>query len=125
MAERPRRDQIHIRDLRLRCIIGVYPEERHERQEVVVSVTLYADLRAAGQSDRLEDTVDYKAVKQSIVAMVEQSDCQLVERLAQRVADTCLAAPGVEAARVEVQKPGALRFARTVAVEVCREKAGE
>jgi D-erythro-7,8-dihydroneopterin triphosphate epimerase len=122
MAERAG-DRIHIRDLKLRCIIGVYPEERREKQDVTIQITLVTDLRQAGQSDDLADTVDYKAVKQQVVAMVEGSSFQLVERLAQRIADICLAPPRVAAAQVVVEKPGALRFARTVAVEITRRKS--
>lgn len=122
MAEKPL-DQIHIRDLRVRCIIGVYPEERGERQDVNIQITLYADLAAAGRSDDLADTVDYKALKQQVVAMVEGSSFLLVERLAEAIAELCLAQPRVQRARVIVEKPGALRFARTVAVEIVRDRS--
>ena len=83
-------DRIHIRDLKFRCILGVYPEERRDKQDITVNVVLYADLRAAGRSDRIEDTVDYKGVKKRIAALVETSSSFLVEHLAQRIADACL-----------------------------------
>lgn len=121
MADRPS-DQIHIRDLKLRCIIGVYPQERGEKQDVTIQITLFTDLRQAGQSDDLADTVDYKTIKKQVVAMVEESAFQLVERLAQRIADICLAPANVTAVQVVVEKPGALRFARTVAVDITRRK---
>jgi len=113
-------DRIHIRDLHLRCIVGIYPEERREKQDVTVNVTLYADLRRAGRTDDLQDTVDYKGVKKDVVAMVEGSSYYLVERLAERIAEVCLAHAGVRRVRVLVEKPGALRFARTVGVEIVR-----
>jgi D-erythro-7,8-dihydroneopterin triphosphate epimerase len=115
-------DAIHIRDLGLRCIIGIYPEERREKQDVTVNITLYADLRAACRSDRIEDTVDYKGLKKRVAAMVEASSCQLVERLAESVADLCLEDQRVRRVRVSVDKPSALRFARSVAVEIVRER---
>jgi FolB domain-containing protein len=102
--------------------VGIYPEERREKQDVNINITLYADLSRAGQSDDLADTVNYKAVKKEILAMVEESSCLLVERLAERIAEICLSHRGVEAARVLVEKPGALRFARTVGVEIFRER---
>ena len=114
-------DRIHIRDLAARCIVGVNPDERVNKQDVVINLTLYADLRKAGQSDRLADTVDYKAVKQKVLALVEASSFLLLERLAQAVADACLAQAGVRRVRVLVEKPAALRFARTVGVEIVRE----
>jgi dihydroneopterin aldolase/D-erythro-7,8-dihydroneopterin triphosphate epimerase len=116
-------DRIHVRDLRLRCVLGIYPEERREKQDIAVNIVMYADLRAAGRSDRIEDTVDYKEVKKRVVAMLEGSSSFLIEHLAQRVADLCLEEQRVEAVRVTIDKPGALRFARSVAVEIFRKRA--
>ena len=118
----PTWDQIHIRDLHLRCVIGIYEDERRTKQDVMINVTLYADCRAAGQSDRIEDTVDYKTIKKRVIAMVEASDYFLVERLAERITELCLENERVHAARVVVDKPGALRFARSVAVEIVRTR---
>ncbi|HIJ65850.1 MAG TPA: dihydroneopterin aldolase [Candidatus Hydrogenedentes bacterium] len=116
----PPLDKIHIRDLQLRCVVGIYPQERKEKQDVTVNLTLYADLRAGCASDSIEDTVDYKAVKKKVVATVEDSSCYLVEHLAQRVADVCLEDPRVKRVKVTIDKPGALRFARSVAIEIVR-----
>lgn len=118
-------DRIHIRDLRARCIVGVFPEEREKAQEIIINIILYADLRKAGESDALEDTVDYKEVKQRVLAYVETSACFLVEKLARHIADICLDASGVQEVTVTVDKPGALRFARSVAVEITRKRAEE
>lgn len=113
-------DQIHIRDLSLRCIIGIYPEERRAKQDIIVNLDLATDMRRAARTDRIEDAVDYKSIKQRIVALVETSDFQLIETLADRIASLCLETPGVRRATVCVDKPGALRFARSVAVEITR-----
>jgi len=121
MAERTL-DALHIRDLLLRCVLGVTDEERREKQDILIHITLHADLSAACQSDRIADSVDYAAVKKQIIALVEQSSCFLVERLAQRIVDLCLENPRVERVRVSVEKPTALRFARTVGVEIVRER---
>lgn len=115
-------DRIHIRDLHARCILGIFPEEREKAQEITVNITLYADLIRAGKTDDIGDTVDYKEIKQDILALVESSSFYLVERLAQAVADRCLQARGVEKVTVVVDKPGALRFARSVAVEITRSR---
>lgn len=122
MAE-PRLDKIHIRDLLTRCIVGIFPEERTKQQDVVLNITLYADLRQAGQSDAIEDTIDYKSVKQAILDHVEQSEYFLVEKLAQAVAEICLQDARVTQVDVTLDKPGALRFARSVAVEISRSRA--
>jgi dihydroneopterin aldolase/D-erythro-7,8-dihydroneopterin triphosphate epimerase len=70
----------------------------------------------------MEDTVDYKACKKRVLAAVEESACQLVEHLAERIAEACMADARVCRAVVTVDKPGALRFARSVAVEITRDR---
>jgi FolB domain-containing protein len=115
-------DKIHIRDLSFRCIVGVNPSERDKKQDVVVNITLHANLAKACRSDALKDTVDYKALKQTVLGMAEESSFLLVEKLAQAIADICLSFDGVEAAQVVVDKPGALRYTRTVSVEIFRRR---
>jgi len=123
MAQRrPARDEIRIKDLRLRCIVGVLPEERRGKQDVVIQVRMEADLGAASRSDDLRDTVDYRAVERRIVRAVEASSCRLIERLAARVARICLEDPRVRAVEVEVEKPGALPCARAVSALIRRER---
>lgn len=116
---------MYIRDLFLRCIIGINPEERTKRQDVLINITLYIDLSRACQSDRLEDTIDYKKVKNKVVEIVEQGAYVLIERLAGRIAELCLETHQVQKVRVLVEKPGALRFARSVGVEVVRTREQE
>ena len=117
----PSTDRILIRELRFRCIVGINPDERRERQDVVVDLDLFVDCRRAGASDEMADAVDYKAVKKAILAMAEASECRLVECLATRVAEVCLGCDDrIRGVRVELRKPAALRFARTVGVEITR-----
>ena len=95
-APRPALDQITIRDLQFRCVIGVGKEERREKQDVLAQITLHLDLREAGRTDAIEDTLDYKGLKKEILAMAEVSQVYLIEALAQRMAETCLAHDKVE-----------------------------
>ena len=115
-------DRILIRDLALRCIIGIYPEERRAKQDVIVNLAIESDFRAAARSDAIRDAVDYKAIKKGVIDLVEASSFGLVETLASRIADLCLADRRVKRVTVTVDKPGALRFARSVAVEVTRSR---
>jgi FolB domain-containing protein len=115
-------DKIIIRDLQTRCIIGINDEERREKQDVLVSIILYTDLRKSGESDRLKDSVDYRALNKKVLKMVEGSSFHIIEAFASEVSKICLLEPGVEKVDVLVEKPGALRFARTVGVEISREK---
>jgi len=115
-------DRIFIRDLALRCIIGIYPEERREKQDIVINVEMHCDLRQAGKSDDLNDTVDYKSVKKAILKLVEGSRFQLIESLAEKIAAIALADEKVQQVVVTIDKPGALRFAKASAVEITRKK---
>lgn len=114
-------DQIHIRDLLLRTIIGVNEEERRDKQDVLINVTLYAD-HAAAISDDINDVVNYRTITKQIIKLVEHSQFFLIEKMALEIANLCLADPRVERAVVQVEKPGALRFARSVGVTVDRSR---
>jgi len=116
-------DQIHIKDLLLRTIVGINQEERENRQDVLINITLDADTRAAGLSDDIRDAVNYRTITKRVIRMVETARFYLVERLAAEIAAICLADPRVNAARVVLEKPGALRFARSVGVEILRTRA--
>lgn len=116
-------DQIHIKDLLLRGIIGINDWEREKRQDILINITLIGDLTKAGRSDSIEDTINYRTVTKQVIKLVEGGKPYTVEHLAARIAEICLNAPGVERARVRVEKPGALRFARSVGVEIDRTKA--
>lgn len=118
-------ERIYIRDLSARCIIGIYPDERREKQDVIINIVMEGDLSAAARSDAIEDTINYKLIKKSVLRMVQDSDFNLIETMASRVLDLCFADPKVQRATVTVDKPGALRFARSVAVEFTRERGPE
>jgi dihydroneopterin aldolase/D-erythro-7,8-dihydroneopterin triphosphate epimerase len=113
---------IYIRDLSLRCIIGIFPEEREKLQDVLINIELDCDIPNAAKSDSIEDTVNYKELNKSIIDMVEGSDFMLIETMADRIADLCFDEGRVLRVKVSVDKPGALRFARSVAVEISRTR---
>jgi len=115
-------DSIIIKDLLARCIIGINDDERREKQDVIINITLTADLKKPGLSDNFEDTVDYRSIKKRVFETVESSSFFLVEALAEEVAGLCLGFSGVKAVKVLVEKPSALRFARSVGIEINRKK---
>jgi FolB domain-containing protein len=112
-------DQIHIKDLLVRTIIGVNEEERRDKQDVLINITLYTD-HSAAVSDDIADTVNYRTLAKQTIRLAENSQFFLVEKLALEIVDICLADPRVERAVVTVEKPGAVRFARSVGVTVDR-----
>lgn len=89
---------------------------------MLISITLSLDLAPAGRSDRVEDGVDYRSIKKRILAIAESSQYHLAEALAERIAAACLEESRVQEVEVTVEKPSALRFARSVAVEIVRRR---
>ncbi len=115
-------DRIIITNLCTRCFVGVNADERREKQDVTINLSIYGDFRTAGRTDRFEDAIDYRALKKRVLALVENSKYFLLEALVEAVARECLATPGVRKAQVRIDKPSALRFAQSVGVEIEREQ---
>jgi FolB domain-containing protein len=116
-------DRIEIHDLLVRCIVGINPEERVKKQDVIINLTLFGDLRRAGQSDDIEDAINYKTLTKRVLDHVEESEYFLVEKMAHKIAEIAVVEFGIQRAIVSVEKPGALRFARSVGVVVERTPA--
>lgn len=100
-------DRIAITGLRIRGHHGVFDHERENGQDFVVDVVLTVPLRAAAASDDVDDTVNYADIAVSITEIVEGEAVNLIETLAQRIADACLEHAAVESAEVTVHKPQA------------------
>lgn len=115
-------DKIYIRDLLIRCIIGIKEEERVKKQDVVINIILFVDFQSAAKSDSIEDTVDYSDLKKQIFEAVENSQYYLIEAMAEQVANICLGHSKVQKVQVLVEKPGALRFTKSVGVEIERTR---
>ncbi|NOX54913.1 MAG: dihydroneopterin aldolase [Planctomycetes bacterium] len=116
-------DQIEIKDLLVRAILGINDDERENRQDVVINLTLETDTRPAGRSDEIRDAVNYRTIAKRVIDLAEQSRYFLVERLAEEIARACLADERVQRVRVSVEKPSALRFARSVGVTIVRDRS--
>ncbi len=118
-------DRIVLRGLRVRGHHGVYDAERHDGQDFLVDAELELDTRAAARSDQVADTVHYGELAEALAEIVGGEPLNLIETLAARLADVCLADARVAAATVTVHKPQApipLSFA-DVAVTIRRERA--
>lgn len=113
-------DVIEIDNLRLRCVIGFSPHERHDKQDVVINLRIRADMRRAGETDNPDDAFNYRTVTKAIIGHVENSSYSLVEALAAAIARICVLDHGAEWVQVRVHKPGALRFADSVGVVIER-----
>lgn len=113
-------DKIIIRDLLLRGIVGINDWEREKKQDILVSLTIHSDLSRAGRSDDVADTLNYRSITKEIIALVESSNFHLVEALATEIARIVVVDHGADRTVVRVEKPGALRFADSVGVEIDR-----
>ena len=113
-------DIIFLTDLRIETVIGVFDWEREIKQTVVFDLKMGADIRKAAASEQLEDTLDYKSVAKRIIDFVEKSEFQLVETLAERVAEIILNEFNVPWVRVQLNKQGAVSGARDVGVIIER-----
>ena len=100
-------DEIEIRGLRATGFHGVFDHERRDGQEFVVDLVLGVDTRPAAASDDLADTVDYGQIAQRVHARITGEPVDLIETLAERIAEDCLATPGVHAVTIAVHKPQA------------------
>lgn len=115
-------DKIVIKDLLVRGIVGINDWEREKRQDILLNLTLFTDARAAGRSDDVADALNYRTLAKEVIAYTEASSHYLVEALATEIARICILGHGAERVIVRVEKPGALRFAASVGVEIERTR---
>jgi FolB domain-containing protein len=115
-------DQVFITDLVARGILGINDSEREKPQEIRINLILFTDQRKAGKSDDIQDCINYRTVAKKVIAQAETARRFTVEALAADLALLCLEQTGVMKVRVRVEKPGAVRFAKSVGVEIERAK---
>ena len=113
-------DIIYLHDLKIDCVLGIWEWERRTTQTVTVDLDLGADVRQAAASDRIEDTVNYKAIAKRLIGFVGESQFGLVETLTEQIAEIVLKEFPVRWVRVRVNKKGAIRGASDVGVIVER-----
>ncbi|MCJ7733605.1 MAG: dihydroneopterin aldolase [Anaerolineales bacterium] len=113
-------DKVIIKNLVARGIIGLNEWERTKPQEILINIVLYGDLSKAGRSDNVEDSINYKTVSKGAQSLAENCERLTVEALADDIAAYCLETKGVKKVSVRVEKPGAVRFAESVGVEIER-----
>jgi D-erythro-7,8-dihydroneopterin triphosphate epimerase len=113
---------IRIEDLTLRTIIGFNEWERKKKQEIVINIAMESDIQRAIENDDIEHTLDYKAIKREIIDLVENSQYNLLETLTSQVLQRVMNYSDILRAVVKIDKPHALRFARSVSVEMSAER---
>ena len=118
---------IRVKDLSLSTLIGFKPHEKKHKQDVIIQIELEVDTSAAEHNDdyQSKDFYDYRSMTKSIIKLVEESRYDLLEALTSRVLEEIMSNPLVKKARVEIEKPHALRYSRTVSVEKSAERNGD
>jgi dihydroneopterin aldolase len=115
-------DKIFLTSLSTEAVIGIFDWEREIRQRLEIDLEMSLDFTAAVKTDSIDDTLNYKAVAKRVLAFVEGSRFQLVETLAEHIAELVLAEFPVMHVRVTVHKPGAIRHSRDVGVIIERSR---
>jgi FolB domain-containing protein len=115
-------DKVFIKDLLVRGIIGIRDWEREKEQDILINVTVYTDTTRAAESDDINDCVDYSALAKKIQSHAKTAARLTVEALANDLAKLCLGEKLVRKVVVRVEKPGAVRFAKSVGVEIERKR---
>ena len=118
----PQADTIFLTELKVQAVVGIWDWERKIRQTVSINLEMGADIRQAAASDDIEHTLNYKKVAKRVQQFVAESAFQLVETMAEKIAETILTEFDVPWVQVRVSKPGAIRGARDVGVLIRREK---
>lgn len=113
-------DIIFINELRIETVIGIFDWERQIKQTVVLDMELATDISKAAESDHIDDTIDYKTLTKTVITFVEESEFQLVEKLAEQVCELVRKEFSVPWMRLRLNKPGALRGARDVGILIER-----
>ena len=115
-------DKVIIKNLLARGIIGVNDWERTRAQNILINITMFTDTHRAGETDNLEDCINYSTMSKKVLAHAEKINRLTVEALANDLAKLCLQEKGVQKVVVSVEKPGAVRFAESVGVEIERSR---
>lgn len=118
-------DKIFLHELKVETIIGIWEWERKIRQTVIIDLEMSADIAKAAATDEVADTLNYKSVAKRIQGFVADSSFQLVETLAEKIAEIIRGEFGVAWVRVTVHKPGAIRGSRDVGIDIERGERPE
>lgn len=117
-------DTIYLGGLQIETIVGIWDWERQIPQTVVVDLEMAADIAKAAATDSIDDTLNYKLVSKRIQSLVEDGGFQLVETMAEKIAEAVINEFDVPWVKVRINKPGAIRGARNVGVEIERGSRG-
>ena len=117
--------RVLVRDLEIIASVGVFEHEKRYEQRIIISADLFVRDDYDGVSDRISDVLDYSKVVDGISRLVQSGHVNLIETLAERIADHCLADPRVAGVRVRIEKPEAMPSCRSVGIEIERHRPAQ
>ena len=116
----PTSDKILVNNLRVQAVLGIYPLEREQPQEVVISLEIETDCSKAASSKDLTDSLDYATLADAVAELTITGEYLLIETLIEDIAQHCLRQPLVNGVSVQVEKPQAVQRADSVGVRIYR-----
>ncbi len=114
-------DIVSITSLKVEMSIGAYEWEKKVRQTVLIDIDLFCDSSAPGESDNLNDAIDYAKVSKQVTEICLDRHFLLIESLAETIASKLTSSPQISAVQIRVSKPGAVENAESVSVTIKRE----
>ena len=114
---------IHIRNLSIKSLIGIYEWEQQHKQELIINATLTIDTTVSSKTDQINDTVNYQTVCEHIIDMVENNQSKLIEQLIERLAKMILTKFDIYSVKISIDKPNALSYCESVALEIERSQS--
>lgn len=116
-------DKVFIRNLAVDAIIGIYDFERVQKQPIVITLAMTFDNKKPASTENIVDVLDYEKISNSVKALIESSSFQLVETLAEAIAEHVLTTYRTEQLTLELNKPNAIEFAESVGIMITRERS--
>ena len=113
-------DIVYIRALEVKTVIGIYDWEKEIKQKITIDLEMASDIKKAATTDEISEALDYKAVSKRLIAFIEESEIQLIETLAERIAEIVQTEFNVPWLRLSLGKPGAVTGSRDVGVIIER-----
>lgn len=115
-------DKIIIKEIAVSCTIGIYPEEKQTPQEILIDIEATTDIKKAAKSDEIEDALNYEELEAKAIDLCKSKHHNLIERLVEEIAASCLENRQISEILVRIKKPKALKNSKYSAVEIIRQR---
>jgi dihydroneopterin aldolase len=115
-------DIVYIKELEVETVIGIFDWERKIKQIVSLDLEMQSDIAAAAATDHIDQALDYKSIAKRLIAFIEASEFQLIETMAEQIAEIIIKEFNVPWLKLRLSKPRAVRGSKDVGVVIERRK---